>query len=449
MRCAGVLLVLHIGVLGVGGLALPANLHTPTSSIQTSRSAPITTTETIKDSAQAITQSTRTNTAAASSSSSYSYSSSKSTPLFLSVSASFPDPLGISRVSGFYGPGAWAAWFLTIVASWVGGIRESNKKVDVNTMLFLLGANWAAVDIFRSIHASRSLRPDQPEYNLEFPKGMGNYAAAFSVTFWGTFHSLLQMCFLYSEKRIRMLAVGIVLPLIALTATALGPVFTGMDGNALNDFPALYWKGMGDELHGIVVMLAAATLILLLAPLIAFLCGKRHTIFPRWVTTTFAAIKEFLNSDAMGTAIGFYILFSFITLVISVIICIAKNDAVYLWGMAPFLILFLPILLITGPMGWLVVIPGSIVAYICKGYLGFGSNFSESCFFMPCAPQTIKEEDQLYALLAGLLALGFELVVPVFKKLRDVFRERRLFIQDVEGRMRQFEMRRTTGAVGP
>jgi hypothetical protein len=444
MRGVVVLLAFQIGVGVVGGLALalPADLHTPTSSIQTSTLPSIRST----DPAQAIPQSTGSSTSTSVSSSS-TYTSAKSAPLFLSVSAASPDPLGISKVSGFYGPGAWAAWFLTIVASWVGGIHGTKKKVDVNTALFLLGANWAAVDVFRSIHALRSLRSDQLDYTIEFSKGMGNYAAAFTVTFWGVFIALLQMCLVFSEERARMLIVGLVLPLIALTATIFGPVFTGLGGSALNLFPALYWIGMGDELHGITVMLAAATFILVLAPLIgALVFQERNTLFPRWVKTTVSTIKEIVNSDAAGMAFGLYVVFSFVTLVVSVILCISKNDEVYLWGMSPFLILFSPILLITGPMGWLVVIPGSIVVYLFKGYLHFGSNVSESCFFMQCAPQSIKEEDQLYALLAGLFALGYEIAPHAFKKLRDRYRERRLFFQQVEERLEQSEMRRRAAA---
>src|SRR5690349_14987992 len=49
-------------------------------------------------------------------------------PLYLPVTASPPDRLGIAQVSGFYGPGAWAAWFLTGVAAWWRILRRSKKK---------------------------------------------------------------------------------------------------------------------------------------------------------------------------------------------------------------------------------------------------------------------------------------------------------------------------------
>jgi len=40
-----------------------------------------------------------------------------SIPLILPVTADSPDVLGISLISGIYGPGTWTAWFLNIFAS--------------------------------------------------------------------------------------------------------------------------------------------------------------------------------------------------------------------------------------------------------------------------------------------------------------------------------------------
>jgi hypothetical protein len=446
MRGVALLLALQTGVGVVGGLAFPAqpppgDLHTP-SSFQTTTTTSGTAAAAVTDPAQATFPST--STTSTSSSSSYSPTP---TLLFLPVSGASPDPLGISKVSGFYGPGAWTAWFLTIVASWIGGIREPGKRIDVNTALFLLGTNWAAVDVFRSIHALRSVRPDQPDYEVEFTKGMGNYAAAFTIAFWGIIHALLQMVTLSSAMRARMLVVGMVLPLVALTATAFGPILARLDGHAINSFPALYWKGMREDTHSTVIKLyVTATPILLIAPAVGYLYKEYDSIFPRRLKTIFTIIKEVAVSDAADLALTLYILLSLVTLLVSVLLSLVKNDEAYLWGMAPFLLLFSPIILVSGPIACLVLIPGNTIVYIFEGYLGLGSNASESCFFMPCAPQTIKEEDQLYALLAGLFALGYELALPLYKKLRQGYRERRLFVQDVEGRLRQFEMRRTTAA---
>jgi hypothetical protein len=71
--------------------------------------------------------------------------------LYIAVTTAAPDLIGISKVNGWYGPGAWAAWFLTIVGSWCGLLRGSNAKIDLNTGAFLAGMNWAAVDLLRYI----------------------------------------------------------------------------------------------------------------------------------------------------------------------------------------------------------------------------------------------------------------------------------------------------------
>jgi hypothetical protein len=61
------------------------------------------------------------------------------------------DPLGISLVSGFYGPGAWTGWLLALCASYVRLYADPYAKLDPNTWLFLTGMNWASVDVFRQI----------------------------------------------------------------------------------------------------------------------------------------------------------------------------------------------------------------------------------------------------------------------------------------------------------
>jgi hypothetical protein len=55
--------------------------------------------------------------------------------------------------------------------------------------------------------------------------------------------------------------------------------------------------------------------------------------------------------------------------------------------------------------------------YLCTVYLRNAqkSAFSTRCVFMPCAPQSIKDDDQLYSLLAGtFLTVGLEIVWPAF-----------------------------------
>jgi hypothetical protein len=67
----------------------------------------------------------------------------------LPTTGAAPDILGISLVSGFYGPGSWTGWYLTLLASYVRLFTSDPDSVDPNTVLFMLGTNWAAVDFFR------------------------------------------------------------------------------------------------------------------------------------------------------------------------------------------------------------------------------------------------------------------------------------------------------------
>jgi len=87
--------------------------------------------------------------------------------------------------------------------------------------------------------------------------------------------------------------------------------------------------------------------------------------------------------------------------------------------------------------------------YVWEGYFHRNpkTQVSESCFFMPCSPQSIKDDDQIYALLAGVfLFVGLEGLPPAFKYLRRRYRETRRFVQLVERTLREFEMRRIVRA---
>jgi hypothetical protein len=62
-------------------------------------------------------------------------------------------------------------------------------------------------------------------------------------------------------------------------------------------------------------------------------------------------------------------------------------------------------------------------------------HWMQSCFFMPCSPQSIKNEDYIYHLLAGaLLFAGLEILPPAFRYLRRRYRENRLLFGMSPGR---------------
>ncbi|KAK5655541.1 hypothetical protein OQA88_5472 [Cercophora sp. LCS_1] len=108
-----------------------------------------------------------------------------------------PDLLGFAQVSGFYGPGAWAAWFIVVIASWVHILfhnQHGNRKLDVNLWIYLLVLNWAAIDLFiqgRSIGLlyNANLTGEGDPWTQKAAR----VGAAMTVVFWGAFHGQTQL----------------------------------------------------------------------------------------------------------------------------------------------------------------------------------------------------------------------------------------------------------------
>ncbi|KAH6677738.1 hypothetical protein B0J14DRAFT_636387 [Halenospora varia] len=120
--------------------------------------------------------------------------------LELSLSKSPPDLLGFSEVSGLYGPGTWAAWFLVIVASWLHLLyllAEIEIKLDINMWAYLLGLNWAAVDLIRhSRHLSSQYYAGIG--SEQWSKEAASVGAALTMVFWGSCGALAQLLLCWS-----------------------------------------------------------------------------------------------------------------------------------------------------------------------------------------------------------------------------------------------------------
>ncbi|KAJ5498591.1 hypothetical protein N7453_007642 [Penicillium expansum] len=180
-------------------------------------------------------------------------------PVYLDVTSEPPDILGIGNVSGFYGPGSWAGWFLSIVASWWRLIRASEERFDPNMWLFLLGTNWAAVGLFRGVRMAKSIPLDSLTYAADLNSLKGPIGAAFTVTYWGTFHGSMQyiltmMLFDTLEARrhrLWTLLLGMILPFMALMHSA-APIKT-------MGIPALYWYGINSGAYDLNLVVAAGT----------------------------------------------------------------------------------------------------------------------------------------------------------------------------------------------
>ena len=157
-------------------------------------------------------------------------------------------------------------------------------------------------------------------------------------------------------------------------------------------------------------------------------------------------LLEYLPENNIFNYVGLILCFSSCGLfIVFLVLGLDMNNLVGFYFAIPFfslLCLAFPMLL---PAAGVWVLSTSALFYIWDVCYRRSSEtmISESCFFMPCSPQSIKDEDQIYALLAGIfLCVGLEVFPPAFRRLRQWYRDNRLFVQMVEGALRQFEMRR-------
>jgi hypothetical protein len=394
--------------------------------------------------------------------SSYSTTSTTATPqtlpLYFIVTAITPahDPLGISQVSSLYGPGTWAGWLLTCVAAWSRIFRRPEDKLDPNTWLFLIIVNIAAVDIFRGVHALRNIpQPPQPLPSLSsstedavaahaaaFSRHMGALGAAIIVAFWGSVTALAQILiwipimrfkgFKCHKQRLWTLAGGLVLPLTALLASAyiLYTPVDGISGGGSNLLPALYWHGMSSSSHSFIILVASTSLLLL--PYIV--CTSISPL--QWASLS-SALDRLSQKKTIQKLVMIYLTGATISIFFT---------PLSMWMVLPMILLVTPFYLLLWSIVAVYSIMGYCVIYVFKAYLHLGSNASKSCFFMPCAPQSIVEEDQLVGLLVGLMFLGAEIYHFVFIFLKRRRSQGNLSLETVEAKERQLSVWRTTTA---
>ncbi|KAJ6124696.1 hypothetical protein N7471_012013 [Penicillium samsonianum] len=372
-------------------------------------------------------------------------------PVYLAVTSEPPDVLGIGNVSGFYGPGSWAAWFLSIVASWWRLIRASEERFDPNKWLFLLGTNWAAVGLFREVRVAQSIPRNSLTYDVDLGGLNGSIGAAFNVTFWGLFHGSMQylLAMILFEtpetRRYRLwtLLIGMILPSLALMHT-IAPIRT-------MDVPALYWHGMHSGAYDLNLVVAAGTPYYIMPFSVWLLIYMDISLLPSMLTgllkqTPTGLLKQAFNNAIVSRMVTKAVrLFAFVSLFVvpfSIIMINATGDSRWWIGLLPLAPLGLYLLLLAAPLFWLVTVGCASCGYAFMAYVTRSVKASHSCFFMPCSPQSINEEDQSFALFAGLLLfVGWEVIPIIVKEFRKRYRDRREFVQHMEERMRHLEMR--------
>jgi hypothetical protein len=374
----------------------------------------------------------------------------KNRPLYLPVTTAPPDPLGIATVSGVYGPGTWAGWFLTLVAAWWRIFRASEEKLDPNTWAFLFGCNWAAVDILRSIH-SITTAATPAEARSKF----GLYGAAFTVVFWGTLHGLCQFCLTLvafqhrdgRDRRLRTLAIGMVLPVITLQSAGIHAI-QGLNSD-YGFIPALYWYAMGQSTNALLLLLASWTPIIVVLPIWIYFLFKDDSFAPALtavIRTAATAVVVVIQNNTIKSLFLRWVIVSFPVAYVSAIAISVTNNWRWVIGIIPFDLVLAPLMLVYTLITWIIILPFCCIIYVFKGYFHLGSNISGSCFFMPCAPQSLRDSDQLYPLIFGLLSfVGFEVVPIVYKNMNARFKrwqDNRASIKETADHLREHELRR-------
>jgi hypothetical protein len=365
--------------------------------------------------------------------------------LYLPVTTESPDVLGMREVSGFYGPGSWAGWFLSIAASWSRLLRASEERFDPNTWTYLLGTNWAAVGLFRGIRLAQSIPRDSLTYEADLNKLQGSLGAAFNVTFWGTFHAsiqyLLTMMLFDTTKsrryRLWTLLIGLTLPSLALLRSA-APM------RSMN-VPALYWRGMDSGVLEYNLTVAAATPYFILPFSLLLVDYSSLSMLPSAITNwVYRACYLLLTSRMIAKVLrGLAFVWLIMMLVSGVMIHFTENED-WMFVLLPLAPLYIYMMFVVAPLFWMIFIGVESAWYIVEAYLTRRAKASQSCFFMPCAPQSVNEEDQLFALFVGLLLFfGWEVIPNVAKEFRKRYRDRQEFVEDMEERMRSLELRRT------
>ncbi|OCK82609.1 hypothetical protein K432DRAFT_215740 [Lepidopterella palustris CBS 459.81] len=343
------------------------------------------------------------------------------TPLFLSISSTPPDLLGMSQVNGIYGPGSWAGWYITIVASWFRLSVDPKGKLDPNTWTYLLGINWAAFDLLRHVHKFR-------QGGQDVNKELGTIGAAFTVLWWGSLHAFAQLwlaAYLESVQRGITLCFGLLMPVITLSVEifSLGSLFA--DETSSISVPALYYRGMSVTDQYTIVFAACLTGGWISSIAVLFLLTIIIGVIARY-SKALTEILEFLG-DAVQPVVTWYGAISFLSLIIIGNI----SPLIHLVPRWLIIVLALPLLVLVYlfyPLWaiFMLVIHSTVYGWNILRY--HGSIVSQSCFFMPCSPQSIFEWDQAFALFLGIfLFVGMEALPHIRKK----WKEEKLFEQYV------------------
>ena len=304
--------------------------------------------------------------------------------------------------------------------------------------------NWAAIDLIRNTRHLSFLKQAGAEDWMQDAASIG---AALNVVFWGHLHAscqaLISLVIPGPGKRQRCLTIvaGLVIPAISCTIAIIDlDIFGHQIGqqSAQKAIPAVYYDGM--VIHELnmspvttwgVGYLALITLMLLVLA---------------WMTLVPEPARDYIEDKLSfwsGNLITVYLWSSVIVGCILILVAILTEKSWVLLFLLPFTPTLLVFLAGVLPTSWVMIGPG-VIDYVWKAYVTRQASISKSCFFMPCAPQSIAENDQAYALLAGLFSFIVpEIALPFLQRVRARRRERAQFLQETERRIELGRVART------
>lgn len=364
----------------------------------------------------------------------------------LAISNIPPDPLGILKVSGFYGPGNWSGWFLTILTSIISIIRRPDSTQMHDLILHLLGTNWAAIDLISQISAYIRLDSSQ-DSNKERLLLHGSIAAAIIITAWGTVASIIQATLVLKlstaptnptndddtadqkpiTPRVIVLLIGTFIPSLALSYFLIFNTTTGTDYFGITkDLPAFYWKDSATNLHLGALHIAGGTGIITLVIIVIsggiannryFTRPNPNTTLPN-TTSTPSPLPQVnpWTPVSLGTLIGLPIFLFFIKqaiyqipflfwslpgiLLFSVAVGSSHPDGMFLIMFT----LYMTVICVMVPLVCVMIYISYIFTLLLSGF----KTWKDTCLFMPCAPQKIGDWDQAFGLMVGLVMFGVE-----------------------------------------
>jgi uncharacterized membrane protein len=267
-----------------------------------------------------------------------------------------------SQISGFYGPGTWAAWILAIVSSVIALRKHHDDHAALNLIPPILYINWTAIDLLERLHTE--------EISHEL------VASAAGITLWGIWYlTWVQVilrthdddrCLKCQRRTIRaMCVIAFILPFIAFIATILHVHFAASNSNRAERY---LFKNM-DKFNMIMFFVSMVA------------CFRYHVLVAWRV-----AFPQRKHSPA-------------------------KIDR------------FERVCLGVGVVGIIMLSLSCLVqTFQYSAELRDVKDYRWSCALKPCAPQSITESDQGFALCCGLFMFVYEIgpdVVNVCKKWID------------------------------